>query len=129
MNFKIFVNYNKLENIVKLRIVVSSCRFLSSSSNVNRIRRFLDLIKLVIMGEKEQFFIFIVINVNILNFRKRFFDRFQVDLNKVQRDILGMVSILFFLKGQYNILVFRDYIVLLIREYVVLVFKVFIDVF
>lgn len=110
VNFKTPVNCNK-ENAAKSRTAVSSRRLSSSSSNANRTRRSLDPTKPVTMGEKEQPFIFTVTNANTPNSRKRSFDRLQADLNKVQRDILGMVSTPPSSKGQYNTSASREYTV------------------
>nr|XP_034330368.1 GATA zinc finger domain-containing protein 14 [Crassostrea gigas]XP_034330369.1 GATA zinc finger domain-containing protein 14 [Crassostrea gigas]XP_034330370.1 GATA zinc finger domain-containing protein 14 [Crassostrea gigas]XP_034330371.1 GATA zinc finger domain-containing protein 14 [Crassostrea gigas]XP_034330372.1 GATA zinc finger domain-containing protein 14 [Crassostrea gigas] len=129
VNFKTPVNYNKLENAAKSRTTVSSRRLSSSSNNANRTRRSLDPTKPVTMGEKEQPFIFTVTNANTPNSRKRSFDRLQADLNKVQRDILGMVSTPPSSKGQYNTSAPRDYTAPSTREYAVPAPKAFTDAF
>lgn len=129
VNFKTPVNYNKLENAAKSKTAVNSRRLSSSSSNANRTRRSLDPTKPVTMGEKEQPFIFTVTNANTPNSRKRSFDRLQADLNKVQRDILGMVSTPPSSKGQYNTSSPRDYTAPSTREYAVPAPKAFTDAF
>lgn len=73
----------------------------SSSSSSGRARKSLDPLKPVTMGEKEQLEIFNVVNGNTPNSRRRSFDRLQADLNKVQREILGMVCTPPSSKGQY----------------------------
>ncbi|XP_062601144.1 nuclear transcription factor Y subunit gamma-like [Saccostrea cucullata] len=93
---------NVKENAETARTIVNTRRLSGGSVNLNRQRKSVDPTKPVTMGEKEQLEIFSVSNASTPNSRRRSFDKLQADLNKVQREILGMVSTPPSSKGHYS---------------------------
>jgi hypothetical protein len=85
---------------------VDTCRLSNGSRNLNR--RSADPRKPVTMGEREQLEVFSMPDISSHFSRKRSYDKLQADLNKVQREILGIVSTPPSAKGQYTNLVLRE---------------------
>ncbi|XP_056005395.1 uncharacterized protein LOC130050192 [Ostrea edulis] len=90
------------ENVDGVRTCANTCRPSNGNSNLNRPRRSADPAKPFTMGEKEQLEIFSTSDVSNHVCRRRSYNKLQADLNKVQKEILGMVSTPPSSKGQYT---------------------------